>query len=324
MAHTLSRDRLPVGASDRAMTLFLKIGAAVLAVGLVAFGFFYYKDQHVAAAPSLVEQQVALTEAAVRKNPNDLQARLQLGQVYDQAKRYDDAVAQYDQVLKVAPDSKDALLGKGMILLTKGELDQAKTPLTKIVSATRTGEFAGADTQLAAAYYYLGVIAVRQHQPDEAMTKLNGALKIDPTDSDALYQFGLAQLQRGRAADAVTTFQSALRFVPTGWCEPYQQLQTAYTSLKKPELASYASAMNTFCGNKVDQAKSQLTALTAGPAGVEATIGLGIIAQAQNDTKGAIAWYQKALAKDPKSIPAMSSLAALGVQPKAQRPAAKK
>jgi Tfp pilus assembly protein PilF len=138
-----------------------------------------------------------------------------------------------------------------------------------------------------------------------------------------MYQVGLAQLQLGKHADAVATFKNALRFVPTGWCEPYQQMQAAYTSMKKPELASYATAMAGFCGNRVAEAKTQLTALTAGPAAVDAMLGLGLIAETQNDTKGAAAWYQKALAKDPKNVAAMSSLSALGVTPGA-KPAAKK
>ncbi len=288
MAHTMSPHRLAAAdPSDRTVALLLRIGAAVLAVGLVAFGVLYYKDQHVAAAPSIIERQVSLTEAAVRKNPNDLQARLQLGEVYGQAARYDDAVKQFDQVLKAAPGSKDALLGKGFVLMTQGPARQGRRPLTQIVKGTRKGEFAGADSQLGSAYYYLGTIAVKQHKPDVALTQLSHALTIEPTDSDAMYQVGLAQMQKGANVQAISTFRNALRFVPTGWCEPYQQMQTAFTSLKKPELATYASAMAGFCGGKVDEAKTQLTALTAGPAAADAMLGLGLIAETANDTKAA-------------------------------------
>ena len=133
-----------------------------------------------------------------------------------------------------------------------------------------------------------------------------------------MYQVGLAQLLQGKPDKAVATFKNALRFVPTGWCEPYQQMQTAYTAMKRPELASYASAMTAFCGERADEAKAQLTALTTGPAGIDAMLGLGLIAESQSDTKGAVAWYQKALAKDPKNVAAMSSLSSLGVSPKAQ------
>ena len=295
------------------LTLFLRLGVVVLVVGLAAVGFLYYKDQYVAPAPSMLQQQINLSEVAVRKAPNNAAARLELATVYVQAKRYDDGIAQFDQVLKVAPDAKDALLGKGFALIEKGSLDAAIAPLTKIIKATRDGEFANSDSVLGSAYYYLGTIAVKQHKPDEALKQLTHALQITPTDSDAMYQVGLARLQKGEAAEAVATFKNALRFVPTGWCEPYQQLQTAYTSMKKPELASYASAMAGFCGKKVAEAKTQLAALTAGPAAIDAMLGLGLIAETENDTKGAAAWYEKALAKDPKNIGAMSSLSRMSV-----------
>lgn len=315
MADILTGHRLVAGPSDRGLTLVLRIVAAALAVGLVAFGVLYYRDQHVAAVPSLLERQIALDEAAVRKSPGNLDVRLELAQVYAQAQRWDAALTQFDQVLKAAPDSKDALLGKGLALLTKGDLAEAGKPLTKIVTATRTGEFAGADSQLAAAYYYLGILAMKQHRPDEALAQLGHALKIEPTDSDAMYQVGLAQLAKGANAEAVTTFRNALRFVPTGWCEPYQQLQTAYAALRQPEQAQYASAMAGFCGKKVAEAKARLTGLTAGPAAVDAFLGLGLIAETENDPKAAAAWYEKALAKDSKNMAAISALAALGVQP---------
>jgi len=324
VAHVMSERRLAPRSSDRLLSLFLRVGVAILVIGLVGVGYVYYKDQYVAPAPSMLQQQISLQEAAVRKAPNNAAARLQLATVYVQAKRYDDGIAQFDQVLKVAPDAKDALLGKALALVEKGSLDAAIAPLTKIVKATRSGEFAGADDQLGAAYYYLGVIAVKQKRPDEALEKLTHALKIQPTDSDAMYQVGLARMQKGQNAEAVASLKEALRFVPTGWCEPYSQLQTAYTALKRPELASYAAAMAGFCGNKVAEAKTQLSALTTGPAAVDAMLGLGLIAETQNDNKGAIAWYEKALAKDPKNIAAMSSLATLGVTPKAAGPAATK
>ena len=325
MAHTMSPHRLAaIDPSDRTTALVLRIGAAALVIGLLAFGLLYYTDQHVASVPSILERQIALTEAAVRKSPNDLQVRTQLGEVYEQAARHDDAVVQFDQVLKVAPNSKDALIGKGFALMTKGDLDKAVVPFTTIVSATRKGEFAGADSQLGAAYYYLGVIAVKQKKPDVALSQLGHALKIEPTDSDAMYQVGLAQLQKGVPVAAIATFRNALRFVPTGWCEPYQQMQAAYTSLKQPEMATYASAMAGFCGGRVNEATTSLTTLTAGPAAADAMLGLGLIAETTHDTKAAAAWYQKALAKEPKNVAATSALAALGVKPASHPGTAKK
>lgn len=303
------------GRQDRLLGLFLRIGVVVLVLAIGGFAFLYLKDQRITVAPSIVDQQIARAEAAVRENPNDVAARITLATMYQEAKRWDESIAQFDEVLKVSDDNQDGRMGKGYTLMTKGDLDAAIAEYTKVTEARRSGEFAGADTRLQAAYYYLGVIALKQGKPVPALEKLTLALQITPTDSDALYQYGLAQAELGKHAEAIVTFKKALTFVPTGWCDPYTQLQASYSALGQPEEASYADAMNLYCQHKVDQAKQQLNGLVEGPAAVDALLGLGLIAQIENDDKGAVAWYQKVLVKDPKNITAMSNLAALGVTP---------
>jgi tetratricopeptide (TPR) repeat protein len=300
---------------DRRLKRFVKIGSIILAICLVAFVGLYLKDQLVIGAPSIVDQQIARAEAAVRQSPNNVAARLSLAVAYEEKNRLDDALAQYGEILKVDPANLDGIMGKGHALLTKGDLDGATVEYTKVVESKRTGEFAGADTRLQASYYYLGVIALKQGKPPLAIERLDQALQIEPTDSDAMYQIGLAQAQLGNHAGAIAMFKKALTFVPTGWCEPYQQIKASYTALNQPEEASYSAAMDLYCQKKPDQAKQQLTALTSGAAGVDAMLGLALIAQVEKDNAGAVAWYQKVLAADPKNITAMSYLAALGVTP---------
>jgi Tfp pilus assembly protein PilF len=82
--------------------------------------------------------------------------------------------------------------------------------------------------------------------------------------------------------------------------------------------------MNLYCSHEPAQAKTQLEGLADGPAGLDAMLGLGLIAQVDKDTNTAISWYRKALAKDPRNITAMSGLAALGVAPDPAAPKEKK
>lgn len=298
------------------LSMFLWLGSAVLVLGLIGFGVLYVRDQYVPKAPSIAEQGIAQAEAAVRESPNNVPARLTLGTLYSESKRYDEAVAQFDEVLKVDPGNQDAMMGKGYALLTKGDLDGAAAEYTKVVTQNRSGEFAGADTRLQGAYYFLGSIAVAQGQPTKAMQYLNQALVISPTDSDALYQVGLANAQMGKHKQAVAALTKALTFVPTGWCEPYPAMASSYTAMNKPEQAAYASAMGQFCGGQVETAKATLSGLAEGPAAVDAMLGLGLIAQTQNDEKAAIEWYRKVLKTDPKNETAQSYLTALGAKPK--------
>lgn len=307
--------RRSTSVSDKTFSRLMRLGVLVLVVGVVGFSVFYYLDQHVDAGPSLVGRQIAGAEAAVKKDPNNIQVRLQLAEAYRQNKRYDDELKQYDEILKADKTNRSAVLGRGGALMAKGDLAAAAVDYRKITATARTGEFAGADPQLQEAYYYLGSIALTQGKTKEAITSLTAALKITRSDSDALYLLGVAQLKDGSTQLAVDSLKQAVAFVPTGWCEPHSQLSLAYAKLGNTPQATYAGAMADFCLKKTDQAKTRLKTLTTGPVALDAFLGLGLIDETDSQNAEAVAWYQKALAVDPKSISAISSLSRLGVTP---------
>ena len=308
-------NRQTASASDRRLSSALRLGVAVLVIGALAFAGIYYKDQHVSAGPSLVERQIEGAEAAVKKTPNNIETRLQLAAAYLQDKRPDDALAQYDEILKADKGNRTVLLGRGRILFGKGDLAAAFTSYHKITDVASKGEFAGADPQAQEAHYYLGSIALKQNKPTIAITELQKALKIDATDSDSLYLTGVAQLKLGAPKLAVEAFKKALLFVPTGWCEPYTQLNLAYTKLGNAPQATYDGAMASFCLKKPAEAKRQLNTLITGPVKVDAMLGLGLFAEMETSNPEAISWYQKVLTVDRKNVNATSSLSRLGVTP---------
>lgn len=309
--------------SDRTLDRALRAGVVLLVLGTLAFAATYYQDRHVAKGPSLLDRQVASAEKAVRGEPGSVSARLALAVAYQADERLDDAVKQYDEILKVNGNHRSALLGKGRALLAEGDLAGASAALQRVVGVAKPGEFAGADTQLEAAYYFLGDIALKQHQPKVALTRLQSALRIEPTDSDAWYLLGVAALQTGDAADAVKHVQRALAFVPTGWCEPYETLAKAYAALRQQQKAEYAGAMTDFCAKRLDRAAQRLTALVAGPEGVDAMLGLGLMAETAQQPDRAQAWYRKVLARDAKNAAALSAMARLGASPTSARQGAK-
>lgn len=296
------------GVSDRALTWLVRILAGLVVVGILGFGAFYYLDRRVPDQPSLIDREVASAEAGVRKDPANVDARLKLAAMYQAAKRYDDAVDQYDEILRVVKDHRAAILGKGQVLIEMKKYDDAIKTLHRITDADATGEFAAADPQLQAAFYFLGVIAVKQDDPGEALKQLDAALKIEPTDADALYQVGLAQMQLGKDEVAIKDFQKALAFVPTGWAEPYDQMAKAYTKLGKDAEATYAQGMAAFGRSDYPAANDLLTSQTDGPVGVEAMLGLALMTEVRGDHDGALDWYRKVLDKDPKNATAKAAL----------------
>jgi tetratricopeptide (TPR) repeat protein len=298
--------------SDRRLSLLMRLGVLVLVVGVAAFGTIYYQDQHVSAGPSLIDRQTTTAEQAVRRTPNDLNARLSLAAAYQLDKRSSDALTQYNIILKAAKGNRFALLGQGSVLIAQGNLTAAAASYKQITAGNAKGEFAGADPQLQEAYYYLGSIAVKQGRTTDAIFELQAAIGIDPQDSDALYLMGLAQLKAGKPQLAVDAFTKAIEFVPTGWCEPYTQLTLAYGKLSRAPQATYNAGMADFCHHKTADAKSKFMTLIKGPQAVNAMLGLATIADTDSNHAEAITWYKKVLTVDHINAAAMAALKQLG------------
>lgn len=305
--------------SERGVRRFLIVGSLVLVAMLAGFGGLYFFDQRTPQVPSIVQQQIGRAEAAVRDDPNNVTARLTLGVMYHEAGRLDEAIAQLDEVLTVDPDNPDAHMAKGAVLMDRGDLLGASAEYQAVAASFGEGEFAGADTRLQSSQYWLGVIALKQNQPQQALTWLDKALLINPTDSDALESYGQALGRLGRHEEAIAAERKALTFVPFGWCDPYQQMRESYAALGRPDQASWAEAMSGTC--RADKAESvkQLTALVDTPAGVDAMLGLAGIARLAGAQDSAIEWYTKALERDPMNITAMGALADLGATPPARK-----
>ncbi len=63
----------------------------------------------------LVDQSIPLFQAAIRSNPNSVEARLGLAIAYRRAGRIDEAFAAYEQVLTLAPNNRMALQSLGLL-----------------------------------------------------------------------------------------------------------------------------------------------------------------------------------------------------------------
>jgi len=298
--------------SDRTLRRLTRAGLLILLIGVPLFAVFYYMDQHVDAGPSLADRRVEAAEAQVRKQPDNVTLRLGLAQAYLMADRPDEALKQYDEMLKVQPGHRVALLGRGDILRERGDIAGAAEMYTKLIGPAAKGEFAGADTGLAAAYYGLADVRLREGKAKEAVSTLERVLEIDATDADAWNLLGSAALRAGAPARALEAFRQAVQFVPTGWCEPYAGMSSAYAALKQAPGAEYARGMQDFCVGRPADAERRLSALVSGPMALDATLGLGMIAEVRQDRPNAVAWYRKALKLDPKSFAALTGLGRLG------------
>lgn len=286
--------------------------ALVLVIGAPAFIAFYWIDRHPAAGPTMTDRTIASAEAAVVAQPNDLSARNRLAAAYVNAHRYDDAIAQFGEVLLAAPDNRAALLGRGLAYLRSDRPDPARADFQAMIDKAKDTEMAHVDPLLEQAYYEIGVIDLQQGRPAEAVTSLESALRIDSGDADALYTYGSALIAVGNAAKGVEALRRAVAFVPTGWCDPYARMLDGYRALDQADGVAYAGGMVAFCEQRPAEAVRLLKGISTGAFAQDAWLGLALVAASQGDQATATDYYQKVLAVDPANASALIGLGQLG------------
>ena len=151
--HSARSLRLP---SERTLNRLIVGAILVVVIGIPLIAVFYFFDRHVDPGPSLVKRRFSAAEEAVRKEPNRVSARLALATAYLAASRYADAVTQYGEVLRVEPDNRAALLGRGNASVSLGDFTTAQKDYQRMADIAKTGEMAATDPQLETAYYNLG------------------------------------------------------------------------------------------------------------------------------------------------------------------------
>lgn len=296
--------------SDKQLTRLIRLVVLLLVVGVVAFTAFYVVDRyHPIPKPSAIDTQIAADEAAVKANPADIAARGTLADLYVKAKRYQDAITQYQAIISAGQSLELAQMGLGRAYQGLSQLDDAAKAWQAVVDIAAPGEMAASDPNLATAYYELGLIATQQNRASDAVASLKKALAINNTDSDTLYALGLAQTAAGQLDDAIASLKAAAQFVPVGWADPYTALSTAYAKKGDAPMSTWASGMSQLATGDNAGAVAALTPLVSGPAAEDAMVGLGLAAESRGDTATAADWYQKALAKNPANPAATLGLA---------------
>jgi tetratricopeptide (TPR) repeat protein len=297
---------------EQTIDRLIRTGLKALAVGVAAVAVIYYLDSR-DTSPSLVDRQIATGEKAVRANPTNVGLRLRLAETYRAAERPDDALTQYDEVLKVEAHQSTALLGRGEVLAETGDSSGAAKAFKQVIGKERHEEFSAVDPQLEAAYYGLASVLMDEGRAQQAQSAAHKATEIEPGDADAWYLLGKAALASGAAKQAVAALREAVLFVPTEWCEPYEELSKAYRAQHRRPYAEYAGAMVELCKKDPAGASKRLKRLTSGPAAIDAMLGLGMAAEAESNRAEAKRWYRKVVTAEPGNFNARGGLTRLGV-----------
>jgi predicted O-linked N-acetylglucosamine transferase (SPINDLY family) len=168
-----------------------------------------------------------LYTAAIAANPNLLDARFNLGNLYRKLNRPQDALGCYQAALRIDPQNARAYLNLGLAAGDVGDLDAAIECFRKAVSL---------DRGIPDAFNLLGDSLHRAGRNDEAIAVFREFIVRCPDDARAHHNLALALASRGDYDDAVPELELALRVRPN-YPEANNTLGVVLEALKRADEA---------------------------------------------------------------------------------------
>jgi len=174
------------------------VSAALLVVA--SFGTLTWRQ---AATYSDIE---TLWRTTLARNPECWMAHTNIGIVFLQQGKIDDAIAHYRLALQMQADSWDAEYNLGTALVAKGQVDEAILHCERAVGMRPTDP----DAQVS-----LGNALVAKGRIDEAIAHYQKAITAQPDHFLARYSLGHALLEKGEFEGAIQVCRSALLLRPS-------------------------------------------------------------------------------------------------------------
>jgi protein O-GlcNAc transferase len=181
------------------------------------------------------DEALASYQQAIALEPDHAEAFLSRGNVLQELRRFEEAVASYDRAISLRPDFADAFYNRGIALMRLSQFDEA---------------LASYDGAIAASPYYVGAYNNRgnvfqlMRRPVEALASYDQAIAVKPDYVDALYNRGMVLQALGRFEEAVASFDRVIALSP-GYAEAFNDRGIALGELKRLDdaLASFDRAI---------------------------------------------------------------------------------
>lgn len=201
--------------NERFLDTLLRVVVVLIFLTLLAMAGYRYYFYNVKQVRELrVNKTILELENMVRKNPLNITYRLQLASAYITVKRWDDAIRQCLEVLKVDRENQAALTMAGYAYLQKGQYDKALEMYKKEIDTYGTAGMALENKYLEEALFFTGVIYWKKGDRDKAIYYARRAALIGRTNADIQFFLGRMYYEKGLLNNAETHFQNAIRFDP--------------------------------------------------------------------------------------------------------------
>lgn len=183
--------------------------------------------------------------------PGSTQAHELNAEALESQGKWDDAAAEYNQILKQQPDLPGIHYRLGRIILSK--------PQTATTVDDARSEFQAElkiDPKNAGAEYILGELSRQAQQWDDSIAHFTQATKLDASFADAYLGLGFSLNSAGRYPDAIPALETAVKFMPDNPTVHYQ-LAIAYNRVGRKEDAKREAMLQKETADKIEQAKQK-------------------------------------------------------------------
>jgi tetratricopeptide (TPR) repeat protein len=156
--------------------------------------------------PARLDDAIAQYQEALRLKPDIAETHTNLGSAWSSTPgRENDAIAQFEEALRLDPKYADAHFYLANALVAMGRVPEA---IQHYEASLRS------DPTLAEASNNLGMILCRMGQPQEGIRRIEEAIRMQPDFVQAHFARGAALLQTGRRDEAISEFQRVLALHP--------------------------------------------------------------------------------------------------------------
>jgi tetratricopeptide (TPR) repeat protein len=228
-------------------------------------------------------EAIAHYEQALRIKPGFVEVHYNLGMALAQTGKTGEAIAHFEQALRIKPDFAKAHNNLGMALAQTGKIEEAIAHFKQALQV---------NPDFAEAHGNLGIALAHVGRLPEAIVQYGQALRINPDFAEAHGNLGNALVQAGRVPEAILQYEQALRIKPD-YAEAHYNLGDAF--LRE---------------GKISDAIGQYEqALRLNPNFAEAHKGLGLALKQMGKDPEAAEQYEEALRIKPDYPQALNNLA---------------
>lgn len=181
---------------------------------------FYLERGYAASSAGRDREAVRNFRTAVEFNPEDVSARISLGQGLALLGEDEEALAQFDEALRLDPGNTAALYRRGRVMERQGRDGEAIADFRKVLET---------ETDNLQARFRLADALVRSGEFLEAAVEYDRIEVPREQQAMLLHKKGLAVLGATRCDDAVSIFEEALEIRPDSG-ELYQALARCYSA----------------------------------------------------------------------------------------------